>query len=104
MDQNYENWGKDYTALPLDFIDAPEKMKNIQFTGIEKLVEKNLMYYATSLINEGVWDITWDWRQYLEAFAVAKRNWKGILVVNRCKIFKKFKRVSSEEKNWTQSN
>jgi len=95
MDRDYENWGKDYTPLPLDFIDDPEYMKNIQFAGIEDLVEKNLTFYAASLNNEGVWDITWDWGQYPEAFAIGNRIWKGILIVNRCNILQKFKRIST---------
>ena len=90
MDQSYKNWGKDYLALPLDFINHPEQMKNIQISEIESLVEKNLTFYATSLTDEGVWDITWDWDQYPEEFAVAKRIWQGILIVNRCKILKTF--------------
>lgn len=87
MDRNYEKWGKDYQPLPLDFIDHPQQMKNIRFSGIENLVEKNLTFYATSLNAEGVWDITWNWERYPEEFAVAKRIWQGILIVNRCKTF-----------------
>jgi len=96
MDRDYENWGKDYTPLPLDFIDDPKYTKNIQFAGIEDLVEKNLTFYATSLNNEGVWDITWDWGQYPEAFAIANRIWKGTLIVNRCNILQKFNRITSD--------
>lgn len=90
MDRNYDNWGRDYQPLPLDFIDHPKQMKNIQFSEIESLVKKNLTFYATSLNDEGVWDITWNWEQYPEEFAVAKRIWQGILIVNRCKILKEF--------------
>lgn len=97
MDRNYENWGKDYQPLPLDFINVPEEMNNIRDLEIEFLVEKNLKYYEESLKNEGTWDITWEWEEYPEAFPVAKRNWQGILTVERCKTLKAFGRYSNQQ-------
>ncbi len=93
MDKSHKNWGKDYLPLPLDFIDHPKTLKKVSLQEIEDLVNRNLDFFIGETNSEGVWDITWEWGQYPEAFAVAKRNWQGILAVNRCKILKNFGRL-----------
>lgn len=74
-------WGQGYQALPLDFISNPEDLRAL---GMEKdLVEAQICYWQASRLNEGIWDIDWDWGQYPEAFEKARREWQGILAVER---------------------
>jgi hypothetical protein len=96
INKDCKKWGSDYLPLPLDFITHPKYLENYQNPAMKKLVKQNLIYYANSLNEEGVWDITWNWDQYPEAFAVAKRIWKGVLIANRCKLFKEFNWIASK--------
>ncbi|WP_048602022.1 hypothetical protein [Rubeoparvulum massiliense] len=87
VDRDVSSWSTGYKALPLDFVDSPEDPLCNQFG---HLVEQNLDFYIHQLSQEGTWDISWSWDSYPEEFAVARRDWKGILAVRRYKILKSF--------------
>ncbi|MGP4039206.1 hypothetical protein ACTWP4_04740 [Gracilibacillus sp. D59] len=87
VDRDVSAWSTGYKPLPLDFIDSPE---HPLYEDMSDLVEQNLNFYIEQLSEEGTWDIPWQWGSYPEEFAVARRNWKGIMLIDRYKIFKSF--------------
>lgn len=87
IDRDVTSWAQDYLPLPLDFISGPD---NTLYPDFKELVDENIRFYLDQRTNEGIWNITWNWGQYPEAFAVASRYWQGILAVERYKILKAF--------------
>ncbi|QGH36694.1 hypothetical protein GI584_22710 [Gracilibacillus salitolerans] len=95
VDRDVSAWSTGYKPLPLDFVNVPdhplyEKMSN--------LIKQNLNFYIDQLSAEGTWDISWEWGSYPEEFAVARRYWKGILLIDRYKTFKSFDLLDDIEK------
>ncbi len=87
IERDPKKWFVEYCANPLSFIE------NKEMPGYDEF--KELVTLEASMINdfkneEGVWDISWTWGQYEEAFSVAKNWWRGILVINYLKIMKEF--------------
>ena len=80
-------WKTGYKALPVDFINHPS---HPLYEKYESLVEENLKFFIEELLEEGAWDISWDWGTYPKDFPVARRYWQGNITVNRYKLFKAF--------------
>ncbi|WP_231622386.1 hypothetical protein [Halobacillus karajensis] len=93
IDKYVENWGDSYKPLPLDIIHSPKDMFAEKYP---RLIGKNLDFYIESMDDEGVWDLTWDWGEMSEAYAVSKRQWQGIVTVNRYQKLKAFDRLPEE--------
>ncbi len=87
IDKDVSNWGRGYRPLPLDFIHSPD---DPLYPELKELVDQNLRFYQDQKTDDGIWNISWNWGQYLEEFAVARRYWQGILAVERYKILKAF--------------
>lgn len=82
-----ESWGNSYKALPLDMISSKDEELYEEY---EALIERNVQYLKEAVNSEGVWNITWEWGQYEEAYHIAKQQWKGILAVGNWKTLKEF--------------
>ncbi|MDX8045258.1 hypothetical protein SH601_04585 [Gracilibacillus sp. S3-1-1] len=52
------------------------------------LVEQNLRFYLEQMTEDGIWNIPWECGSYSEAFAVTRRYWTGVLLIDRYKIVK----------------
>ncbi|ADH97804.1 hypothetical protein [Salisediminibacterium selenitireducens] len=87
-------WGRGYQALPLDVVHSWKDVRNIGFE--DGLVEKQIQYWKTTRERDGAWPISWEWGQYPEAFAIAKRQWQGILIVERFKKLKQLGMIQEE--------
>ncbi|SDK75800.1 hypothetical protein [Lacicoccus qingdaonensis] len=87
MDTDPKSWGKSYKPLSLNMIFSKE---DELYGKYEDLIEKNVRYLKETVNSEGVWDITWEWGQYMEDYYVARQQWKGILAVGNYKNLKKF--------------
>lgn len=87
VDRDISNWSKEYTALPLNFIDSPD---DPLCSKLGTLVEENLRFYVKQMTDHGIWDISWEWGSYPEEFAVARNYWKGILAIERYSKMKSF--------------
>lgn len=87
IDRDVSSWSKGYTALPLNFIDSPD---DPFCSKLGDLVEENLFFYTKQITNEGIWDISWEWEDYPDEFAVARNYWKGILAIERYSKIKSF--------------
>ncbi len=87
VDRDISNWSKEYTALPLNFIDGPD---DPLCSKLGTLVEENLCFYVKQMTGDGIWDISWEWGSYPKEFAVARNYWKGILAIERYSKIKSF--------------
>ncbi|NGP43966.1 hypothetical protein G4V62_03000 [Bacillaceae bacterium SIJ1] len=87
IDKIISTWKNGYKALPLDFIDIPE---HPLCDRLGLLVEQNLNLYVEEMSDEGIWDISWRWGSYPDEFEVARKNWQGILAINRYKQLRAF--------------
>ena len=88
IDTSPDSWGKSYKALPLDMI---HNKKNKLYDAYKDLVDENIRFLERTIMDDGVWDITWSWEEDPQHFYVAKQQWKGILAVNNYKILDQFK-------------
>lgn len=87
INKDISTWNSGYEPLPLDFLNSPN---DYLCDRLGDLVDKNLQYYIDNMIENSVWDITWEWASYPEEFERARTYWKGILAVNRYKQLKAF--------------
>ncbi|WP_279401371.1 hypothetical protein [Piscibacillus salipiscarius] len=90
VEQDPSKWGTSYQPFPLDFVESPDDPLAKEFGS---LIEKNLNFFIEDLLDEGIWDISWEWGQYPNEFAISRRYWQGILTVDRYKLLKRFGRV-----------
>lgn len=80
-------WKNGYKPLPLDFIESP---RDELYKRTEQLANQNIAYYLEELSDEGVSDLSWEWGHDRENFEIARKHWKGILLVERFKKLKQF--------------
>ncbi|WP_133582367.1 hypothetical protein [Aureibacillus halotolerans] len=87
VDKDVSNWSVGYKPLPLDFIEGP---RDPLCERLGPLVEEHLSLYVEQMDEDGMWDISWSWGQYPEAYEKARQEWKGILAVGRYKQLRLF--------------
>ncbi|WP_010093214.1 hypothetical protein [Ornithinibacillus scapharcae] len=90
INKDVSTWNSGYEPLPLDFIDNPNETLCKR---LGELIETNLQFYIDNMIENGIWDISWEWGSYPEEFEKARTYWKGILAVNRYKQLRAFGRL-----------
>lgn len=88
LEKNSDLWFKTYCVRPLQFFDVPGGYGFDQF---EELARKEANMILSQRNPEGIWDITWNWEQYPEAFTIAKRDWQSSLIIEYLKILKAYK-------------
>ena len=40
--------------------------------------------------NDGSWNVTWDWNNYLKEWAISKNWWKSDIIIKNIKYIKEF--------------
>lgn len=76
-------WYSSYSPRPLTFYKHKHMFGYLHFKSI---IEKECQLVMEKRNDFGVWDITWTWGIYPEAFEKAKQSWMGILCVDYFKI------------------
>lgn len=92
IDKDVSTWTDGYRSLPLDVIDNPN---HPLCERLGSLIEQNLKFFIDQVTEEGVWDISWQWADYPDEFEMARKYWKGILVIERYKLLKAFNCLES---------
>jgi hypothetical protein len=87
LEKNSDLWFKTYCVRPLQFFDIPG---GYGFDDFKDLAKKEAEMILKQRNPEGIWDITWTWDQYPEAFAIAKRDWQSNLIIEYLKILKAY--------------
>ncbi len=85
LEKNADLWFKAYCVRPLQFFDKPTVYGYDKY---QDLIKKEASMILEHLNLEGVWDITWTWDSFPEAFAIAKQDWQSLFILNYLKILK----------------
>ena len=83
---------KGYTLRPLQVIDDPASPF---LAGHEESVAANLEYEMSERNEDGSWTPTWSWGDaYPAEWPLAKREWTGILTLEKLLLLRRFHRIS----------
>ena len=84
------NWGA-YNVKPLTFIDQPDSPF---CAGLEDAIPANLDYMLSGQKPDGGWGLTWSWKEAdPDAWAVAEREWRGVVTLENLEKLKAFHRI-----------
>lgn len=100
------NWQPDawsgYSLRPLQVIDSPD---STLIRDREEAVVANLAYEIAEQNQEGAWTPTWDWGDtFPEAWEVARREWSGVLTLDRLLLLQRFQRIDRYQRSCTVPN
>lgn len=91
VDTTPEAWAG-YGLRPLQVV---ENLQSPFKTGLEAAVEANLDYEIATQTVAGAWEPTWSWAEgFPEAWAIAQREWSGVLTLNNLCCFQRFGRIT----------
>lgn len=79
-----------YSCKPSAFIKNPE---SLGFADNAALVRKELDYTLEIRNAEGLWDLTWSWAAYEQAFAVSENWWKASIAIEKLLLLRAFGRL-----------
>lgn len=92
VEPNPEAWSG-YVAKPLAFVHSPD---SAWYDELRPGVEANLDYAIQSQAADGSWPPTWNWGDdFPEAWAIARREWAGLITVGTLKTLRAFNRMPS---------
>ncbi len=91
IDRDPCRWFISYATLPTDLITSPD---DPQYPMERECVAAALDGMLDTRSDEGVWDISWTWDGYPEAFAVSRRWWQGVMALERVRLLHAFGRVA----------
>lgn len=94
--QDKNSWKKNYICKPSQFIRTPD---SIFYKDNRELAEYECEYIMNFRNKEGVWDITWEWSDYPEEWAISKNWWKGNQVILNMLYLKSFEYLPEESLN-----
>jgi hypothetical protein len=80
-------WATSYVCKPSQFFKSPD---SIFYEDIKEVAAFECNFLRDSRNQEGVWDVTWGWEAYPEAWAITKNWWKGELVIRNMRYLKNF--------------
>ena len=80
-------WGKEYVALPSHYIDGPDSMF---YVGNEALVKAECDLIKQQQLDDGSFEVTWQWWTDYKEFEVAKVWWKAEIIMEKMLFLKKF--------------
>jgi len=81
-----DHWNE-YACLPTVFITSPS---HPLYKALHDETDKDLQLKLSNRNSDGIWDISWAWGNYPEAFAVASNWWKVNLAIRNLLILKNF--------------
>ena len=91
VDTEPASWAA-YGLRPLQVIEQPRSPFK---EGLEAAVEANLDYEIATQSDQGAWEPTWSWADdFPEAWAIAQREWSGVLTLNTLLALQRFGRIA----------
>jgi hypothetical protein len=84
--QDLDNWNG-YACMPTTFVTSKA---HPLYAELEKETWLDLVSKSTSINHEGIWDISWAWTDYQEAFVLSRNWWKADLAIRNLLLFKNF--------------
>ncbi|WP_310832676.1 hypothetical protein [Paenibacillus pedocola] len=89
LERNASDWSG-YSCKPSFFIKTRE---SLGFTDNAVLLKKELDYTLDIRNQEGVWDLTWSWDGFEQAFAISENWWKASIVIEKLLFLRAFGRL-----------
>ncbi len=87
-----DGW-KDYCLRPLQVVDRPQSPFA---SDLKEAIDLNIEYEIQSQEANGSWAPTWSWDdQYPKEWEEAKREWAGILTLEKLLLLKRFNRIEN---------
>lgn len=81
-----------YSLRPVQVVESPDSP---WLGGLEDAVAANLDYEIDSQSPDGSWAPTWDWGgSYPEHWELARREWAGVLTLEKLLLLKRWQRIS----------
>jgi hypothetical protein len=82
-----------YCLRPLEVADSPDSPF---YPDLQTAIATNLDYEVANQQANGAWLPTWSWGgNYPDAWAIAKREWSGVLTVNKLLTLKRYSYIQS---------
>ncbi|RZM81880.1 hypothetical protein [Leptolyngbya iicbica] len=92
VDTEPASWA-DYGLRPLQVVEQPRSPFR---AGLEAAIEANLDYEIATQAADGSWGPTWSWADdFPEAWAIAQREWAGVLTLNNLLVLQQFGRIAT---------
>jgi len=83
-----ESWKDSYMCKPSQFMITPQ---SIFYMDNKELSDYEVKFIIETMNPEGTWDITWDWSDYQEQWAISKNWWKANQALINLRYLKSFK-------------
>ena len=77
--QDLAEWESSYICKPSQFFNTPD---SVFYQDNCELAAYECTYIARKQMDDGTWDIPWDWGAYPEEWAIAKSWWKATVIIN----------------------
>ncbi len=84
-------WKTSYVCKPSQFINSRD---SIFYPDNKDIAEQEADFIISSISPEGIWDVTWSWSDYPDAWAISRNWWKGHIAVNNMLYLKNFGRLA----------
>ena len=72
-----EEWGG-YICKPSQFIESRESE---YYAANKEMAEYECEFIIRTQIDDGSWDITWQWEDYPDEWAISKNWWKSHVII-----------------------
>ncbi|MBP3567940.1 MAG: hypothetical protein J6K04_02130 [Lachnospiraceae bacterium] len=82
-----DKWGKEYVALPSNFIDGPN---SLFYAGNEELVKAECAQIKEQQLEDGSFTVPWQWWTEYKEFEVAKVWWKAEMIMEKLLCLRNF--------------
>ncbi|HAM62866.1 MAG: hypothetical protein A2Y20_00300 [Firmicutes bacterium GWF2_51_9] len=76
-----------YACLPTTFIQSP---RHPLYERLKDVVEGDLKRKITGRNADGIWNLTWNWGAYPEAFAISENWWKAEIAIRNLVLLRAF--------------
>lgn len=80
--QNTDEWKISYVCKPSQFIDT---QNSIFYVGNEAIADFECEFIIRTQLEDGSWNVTWDWGNYQSTWAISRNWWKANgIILNLC--------------------
>jgi hypothetical protein len=88
--RNTAKWATSYICKPSQFIDSKE---SIFYTNNKEIADFECEFIIKTQLDDGSWNITWEWTAYPEEWVVSKNWWKSNGIISNLLYLKGFNKI-----------
>lgn len=87
INEHKEKWKDSYMCKPSQFMITPNSLFYIDN---KELSDYEVEFIIETMNSDGTWDITWNWNDYQEQWAISKNWWKASQILINLRYLKSF--------------